>query len=196
MAILEATTSVEQLRVARCPYPDCNGIRPYFKHPDTGVPTPIDHQDIKTDASRARYPVQSVEESIVPHTVVLSRSKNLVNKDSPDERYIVEDSFVVPGKSWDVNSFVGYKVRIDFPDPEYPAQRHRVARKVASNTTDTIVLNHAIPADFDTSLDDVKVLVIDEGFSESSKRSKAKKIWEASIFVCPECGKIYYVDKP
>lgn len=197
MAILEASTSNVQLRIAECPYPDCDGVRTYYRKPGENTPVPIDDKDIKIDAFRMKYPIGTFDEDISPIIVDVNRTKVLVDQGTENERYQLTDSFTIENAEFTVSELVGSTINVDYELQEKGSpNRHKVRRKVAANTIDTITLDRPLPVYFESTLFGVNILVINQDQIKGQAIQKAKKAWERFLFSCPSCGKMFYVDKP
>lgn len=192
MAILSAVTSNMKAKVAECPYTDCDGVRPYYLHPTTDIPIPLGEN---FESSRASYAVGFDKETTDPFNVTFNRTKTLINVGEENERYKVEDSFTIPGETWEVDSLKGSVVFIDYPDPVM-ARRLDTQGSVKSNTADTITLYKPITAAFEATLADVNVTVRVLDRTNITKKEIKNKLWDSYLFFCPECKKPFYVDKP
>jgi len=197
MTLPVATVKNVQVKSAQCPYAECSGERLYWI-PDSGIPQPVD-MGPKFEVSRLRYAVGYDREVLEPFEVTVSRQRVLEDEGLDSERYVIKDSFTLDGQSWGPDELLGCHIRITFPDPEDATQSHRVNRKVASNTADTVVIDRALPAVFETSLDGVKVDILAADLksilSDPSTKVR-KKFRESYVFICNECGKPYTVEKP
>jgi len=198
MAIENATTTVLTIKSAQCPYSPCKGLRLYFLHPDTGYPTPVDAIDVNIDAKRVKNAIGGARENDTPYNVTVTRQKELINVGQEDERYKATDSFVLSGESLTVDELEGNTVILDFEDPR-GQNRRKVRRKVASNTEDTLTLVKPLPIQINTTLEDVNVTVLTKQSDLTSRKIKRlvqRKLWKRYIFICDECNKPYFVDKP
>jgi len=198
MAILNSTTTVLEVKAAQCPYPSCDGLRTYFMHPVTGFPTPVDKSDIRIDLKRIRLAVGGSRENEDPYNVTITRTKLLINEGAENERYKVTDSFSVPGETFVQDKLTDSSVKLDFLD-EKAGHRRKVRRRIVANTDTVITLNKPIPLFIDGSLEDVNVEIVTKQSllsGKAGKRRVRKRLWERYIFVCEDCGKPYFVDKP
>ena len=198
MPIKNATTTEITVKLALCPYQNCEGYRTYYVHPATGYPTPVDSSDAKADLKRARFAVGGSREDEDPYDVTIDREKTRINVGRDDERYEISDSFSIASETFEPNELVGSIAYLDFPDANMGNKR-KTRCKVLSNTAKKITLSKPLPINFESTLSDVKVSILAKPSSRSGKigKGKVKKtLWENYMFVCQECNKPYFVDKP
>lgn len=198
MPIKNATTTEITVKLALCPYQNCEGYRTYYAHPATGYPTPVDSGDISIDLKRTRFAVGNNREDEDPYDVTVDREKTLINVGQDDERYEISDSFSIASETFKPNELVDSIAYLDFPDVEI-GNRRKVRCKVLSNTANKITLSKPLPINFESTLSDVKVSILANPSSRSGKigKGKVKKtLWENYMFICQECNKPYFVDKP